>query len=104
MRRMERAKQDANGKARLPIEQIHCVRAGLDGGNLVICPTQLRDFLPGFGEVLPGHSLLGAQRGLGDHVLRRITRDTGEIKLFERDRIGGAEKRAYVVQAAHVFE
>jgi Arc/MetJ-type ribon-helix-helix transcriptional regulator len=41
------AEDDADGEARLPVEEVHGVNAGLNGGDFVIFGTELSEALRG---------------------------------------------------------
>ena len=98
------AEQHADREARLPVEQIHRMHAGLDGGDLEVRFAQFADGDLGFPGMFPRDRVLGSKRRLRDHVLRRIAGDSGQMQLLNSRGIRRAKERAHVVKAADVFK
>ena len=97
-------KSTATGKPRSPIEEIHRVRAGLDGGDLVFLTPQLVETRHHVGARLPLDVVLGSQRGLADFAMRWPAGDARETHPFETHRVSSPEEGADVVEAAHVVQ
>ena len=98
------AKENADGKTRLPVEQVDGMDAGLDSRDLVVPLPQILDQRGRIGRVVPRDGLLGAERCLGDGAFGRTAGDATEVKFFAACAIGGPEKRSDVVHATDVIE
>src|ERR1700692_1066801 len=91
------AKENADGKTRLPVEQVDGMGTGLDRRELVVPLPQILDQRGRIGRVVPRDGLLGAERCLGDGALGRTTGDAAEVQFFAAYAVGGPEKRSDVV-------
>jgi len=60
------AEDDADGKPRLPVEEVDRVDAGFHGGDLIAPRAHAFDQRQGIPGVLPRHRVLGAEGGFGD--------------------------------------
>src|SRR3569833_1944350 len=98
------SKQDADGEAGPPVEQVDRVHAGFDGGDLVVPGAEVLYLPQGVRDMFPGDRFLRAEGCFRNHLLGRIARDSSQIEAFEADGVGRAEERAYVIEAADVFE
>src|SRR5450755_1049153 len=54
--------------------------------------------------MLPRLTLLRAQSGLADRLLRWIAGDAAKVQLLDARCVGRAEKRAHVIHAAHIVQ
>src|SRR5215831_10514823 len=72
------AERNANGKARLPIEDIERAFAGLDSGNFEAASPQFDKRFKCVGYAGPRHTIFRTQRRLCDRALRRACRYTAE--------------------------
>ena len=72
------AEGHADGKAGLPVIQVNCLRSGFDSGDLKSIAAKAIDDGNRVPVVLPRDSVFGAERGLGDGLLRRMGRDPAE--------------------------
>jgi hypothetical protein len=98
------SKEDADGEAGLPIEQVDRMDAGFYGGDFVVPGAEVLNLTARVRHVMPGDGLLGAESGLGDHLLGRIARDSRKIEGFQTNGVGGSEECPHVIEAADIFE
>lgn len=98
------AEEQTDGKARLPIEKIHRVQTGFNGGDLMSGGMQTFDHVLRSPRMLPGNGFLRPESRLRYHVLRRMSRDARQPELLQRHRVRRAEKRAHVIEAANILE
>lgn len=98
------AEDDADGEARLPVEEINRAGTGFDGGEFEASGAEVVEKRSDFPMVFPGQAFFGAEGGLGDLLFGRITGDAAEVEFFEAAGVAGTEKRSNVVEAANVIE
>lgn len=98
------SKNNADWKARNPIENIHRACAGLNDCQFVGEVSHSLSRGDGLGMMFPTDRFLSSQSCLADTLLRRGARDAAQQKHFDGSGIGGTKKRAYVIKTPEVFE
>jgi len=91
------AKQNADGKARLPIVKVGSMNVCFDGGNFVALLAEPQGEDSGICVMLPGDGFFGAKRGFGQAGMWRAAGNSCQVKLFATGSIGRAKESPDIV-------
>jgi hypothetical protein len=83
---------DADGKQRLPVEQVYRVDRSFYCGNLAPATPQAINVGGDVPRMLPWHPFLRAQGCFTNSGLRWTGGDSTEVQLFYTSRLGGTKK------------